>query len=279
MMFAHSSESYSVEFLLPALVITLLLVSFRGAEARPIDYDYSCNICRDPPSGTREVINLGKSFTQSSGRTMTCGELQASVQDILPEGGSPGEARLCVTAQYLAWLYCDCSGPSIPLPTDDYKDPNPACNLCAGRDFDFVPGPNLKKLSDTGCCGRMNCEILYIGAAEGVLSANLCASIQENSGADCCNLETIPDPPAPAPSPPTRDLTCHEVHSPCSKDTGSPGFLPCCRGLECRDRAVEGGTSSVCSAVNKNVKVRITDGDVGGVSRGSRNRNGVRGRT
>jgi hypothetical protein len=118
------------------LLIFVLSAPFSQVHGRPIDYEYSCNICRDPPVGEREVINLSKSFTQeSNGVTITCGELQASVQDLDPISGAPGEARLCVTAQYLAWLHCDCSGPDIPPPTDNYIDPNPACNLCAGRDF------------------------------------------------------------------------------------------------------------------------------------------------
>ena len=276
----HHRNSGLVGRFASTVTVVSLLISFQGVVGRPLDYDYTCNICRNPPSGKREVINLGKTFTQSNGKTMTCGELQASVQDVLPEGGGPGEARLCATAQYLAWLHCDCSGPSIPPPTDDFKDSNPSCNLCAGRDFDFIPQPNRDKLSETGCCGRMNCSILYKGAAEGVLTTNMCSTVQQNSGADCCNLETIPDPPAPTPTPPVRDAKCHLIHDPCTKDVGGgPGYLPCCPGLECRDRSINGSISSRCSAVNKNVKVRLSDGDsVGGANRGSRNRNGLRGR-
>jgi hypothetical protein len=163
-------------------------------------------------------------------------------------------------------MHCDCSGPALPPPTDNYIDPNPACNLCEGRDLNFVPEPNLKKLSNTGCCGNMNCQVLYQGAAEGVLSPKLCRIIQKNSGDDCCNLESIINPPTPPPAQ-KRD-TCLGFQLPCSKTLG----LPCCNGLECRDRSVFG--DPICSAVSKNGKTRINDDDdknIGGADRSARN--------
>jgi hypothetical protein len=168
-------------------------------------------------------------------------------------------------------LHCDCSGPSLPPPTDKYIDPNPVCNLCEGRDFNFVPEPNVNKLSNTGCCGSMNCQILYKGAAEGVLSPNLCSTIQTNSGDDCCNLEDIIIPPTAPPAQP-RD-TCLQYQFSCSKTSN----LPCCAGLECRDRSMFG--NPICSAVSKNGKTRLNDGsgkDIGGDNLSGRN--GVRGR-
>lgn len=128
--------------------------------------------------------------------TVSCGELQEWVQDVASSGGTPEEARYCELVRYSAWLNCDCIGPDIPSPIDDVKDLNPVCNLCGkpGLDFNFVPQPNKNKLTDTGCCGRQNCEILYYGASQGVLSANLCAIVQEQSGADCCNLDSVEPP-------------------------------------------------------------------------------------
>ncbi|KAG7372226.1 hypothetical protein IV203_018369 [Nitzschia inconspicua] len=255
------------------LVSTLLLFTpISLVNARPIDHDQSCNICRDSLAGERKVVNSSKSFIQgSSGITTTCGELQASVRDLNPISGAPGEARLCVIAQYLAWLHCDCSGPDIPPPTDNYVDPNPACNLCAGRDFNFIPEPNLNKLSNTGCCGNMNCQILYQGAAEGVLKPHLCTIVQQNSGSDCCNLEAINTPPT-SPTIQNRDRNiCLGIQTSCSKVHG----LRCCDGLECRDRSING--DSICSAVTKNSKTRLSDGgdSLGGSDR--RSRKGVRG--
>jgi hypothetical protein len=268
-------------------ISTFLFLSFVvGCYSAPlIDYEISCNICRDPPSGSRDLISLDKVFIQeANGVTMTCGELQESVQDVQESGGAAGEARLCATAQYLAWYYeCECSGPEIPPPTDNYIDPNPACNLCAGRDFNFVPEPNLDKLTNTGCCGRQNCDILYFGAAEGVLTPDLCSIIQQASGADCCNLDPItpqptPPPPPPPTSPPTdtpkddRSL-CEEQYGPCDLYGGTS--KPCCDGLECRIRTING--DPICSAVSRRPKERLSDleNSVGGANRSSRTRGGI----
>lgn len=160
-------------------------------------FSHSGNICRDSAEGERKLVNPSKTFTQSNGVAVSCGELQEWVQDVAPSGGAPGEATYCQLVQYVAWQNCDCIGPDIPSPFDDVKDLNPVCNLCgnSGLDFDFVPAPNKDKLTDTGCCGRQNCEILYYAASKGGLTANLCASIQEMSGPDCCNL-TIIEPPS-----------------------------------------------------------------------------------
>ncbi len=154
------------------------------------------NVCRESPEGERVLTNPDKSFKQSNGETVRCCELQEWVQDVKPSGGAPGEARMCEIVQYLAWLHCDCAGPEIPSPDDTVEDLNPSCNLCGdpGLDFNFVPQPNRNKLSDTGCCGQQSCEILYYGASQGTLSANLCGIVQQNSGPDCCNLEIIGPP-------------------------------------------------------------------------------------
>ena len=244
-------------------------------EANPI---YACNICRNPPQGTRELVNGGKTFGQSNGVTMSCLDLQLSVQDVNPTStGSAGEARLCSTAQYLAYLHCDCSGPTISPPTDVYKDPMPACDLCGGPglDFNFVPGPNQDKLTDTRVAGQQNCVGLYTAAAQGVISTNLCPTIQQYSGPDCCNLGVIqprqvslptpspasvptPVPTAPPISPPTP--ACLGVFVQCS--TAGP---PCCEGFDCRARAI--GELPLCSAANTQTRTRITS-NVGGAGGG-----------
>jgi hypothetical protein len=96
MMLLHSNLTLTLTFVGAQLLFGFL----HQALAMPIDYDYSCNICRDSSQGKREVINLSKSFTQeANGVTMTCGQLQESVQDLNPISGAPGEARLCATAQ------------------------------------------------------------------------------------------------------------------------------------------------------------------------------------
>lgn len=83
--------------------------------------------------------------------------------------------------------------PEIPSPMDSVVDLNPVCNICGalGLDFNFVPQPNKNKVSDTGCCGCQNCEILYFGASQGVLSASMCTIVQQSSGSDCCNLDIV----------------------------------------------------------------------------------------
>jgi hypothetical protein len=267
--------------------ICLFSLILQGSYSAPvIDYDVACNVCRDPSVGSRRLVSVDKVFTQeANGVTMSCGELQASVQDVSPDGTAE-EARLCATAQYLAWYYeCECFGPDIPPPTDNYIDPNPACDLCAGRDFNFVPEPNLDKLTDTGCCGRQNCDILYQGAAEGVLTAELCSTIQKESGEDCCNLDPILLPPtSPSTFPSTSSPTssplvdkdnrnmCAEQYSACSLT--DEAAKPCCAGLECRIRTIT--SDPVCSAVSKRPKERLSDSEsnMGGSDRRSHVRGG-----
>jgi hypothetical protein len=110
-----------------------------------------------------------------------------------------------------------------------------------------------------------------LGAAEGVLSSNLCRIVQDRSGADCCNL----DPIAPPIVEKKQDV-CVAALGPC--DATDPNIPPCCPGLECRVRGSVTGGQQLCSAVNKNPKDRITSDDrngIGGADRSSRN--GVRG--
>jgi hypothetical protein len=103
------------------LVLSFFALPCQGAPLTGPD-EYACNVCRESPEGERVLINPSKSFTQSSGRKTTCGELQEWVQDVQPSGGSPGEAELCGLTQYLAWFYlCDCEGPAIPSPIDNVK--------------------------------------------------------------------------------------------------------------------------------------------------------------
>jgi hypothetical protein len=153
---------------------------------------YSCNICRDPPpgTGTRDLINHDRSFIMANGNHWTCGYLQETVQDVLPLGGAAGESNLCATAQYLAWQYCDCFGTVIPGPLDTYKDPNPACDLCASPTnmFSYVPEVNYEKTTNTQVMGVHNCLGLYQAMSMGILSSSLCPTVQAASGLDCCNI-------------------------------------------------------------------------------------------
>jgi hypothetical protein len=273
---------------LPKMVLLLAFVSVvvtRGprhfCQANPV---YSCNICRNPPQGNRFLANGAITFSQSNGVTMSCMDLQLSVQDVNPTpSGAPGEARLCATAQYLAYLHCPCSGPAIAAPTDGYKDPNPACDLCGapGLDFAYVPGPNQDKITDTRVAGRQSCSGLYLAAAKGVLTANLCPTIRQYSGPDCCNLAAVQPrqspplptpPPAPAPvplpAPSPQPASCLDPFLQCNTALST---LPCCPGFECRARVI--GEPPICSAVSRQPRDRIHDEDVGG----SVNRPRVRG--
>lgn len=84
-----------------------------------------------------------------------------------------------------------------------FKDPNPSCDICgaSGLDFDFIPEPNRKKLTDTGLFGRQNCDGLYLAAAEGIFSSTYCPIIQQKSGPECCNLDNIAGPRVGTVSP------------------------------------------------------------------------------
>jgi hypothetical protein len=257
-------------------IVTLLVLAENGL-GMP---QYSCNICRDPPSGVRYLINGEKTFRQSNGVTASCNELQKWVQDVDPTPtGAPGEARLCATTQYIAELNCECAGPAIPSIDDLYRDPNAACRLCGGTglDFDYVPPPNADKLTDTKVVGRQNCGGLQLAAAEGIFSSSMCSQIQTNSGRDCCNLDIIDidvidrrittnlptSVPAPAPtqnptaSPPTISpaQTCLNHLDECEEGS-------CCIGLVCRPRSI--GAAPVCSKAPRNDKTRISDGKSAG---------------
>lgn len=241
----------------PKYLLVLVLASSVNPERQQCDASpiYSCNVCRNPPQGSRGLINGGKTFGQSNGVTMSCTELQLSVQDVNPTSGAPGEARLCATAQYLAYLNCECSGPAIPNPTDTYKEPNPACDLCGapGLQFKFVPSPNQDKLTNTRVAGQQNCAGLYKAAAQGVLSANLCPTVQQYSGPDCCNLTVVqprqaPLPtPAPVPVPTPSPGACLDAFAKCG--TTVAAAPPCCAGFECRARVI--GDKPICSAISK----------------------------
>ncbi|KAG7343093.1 hypothetical protein IV203_021038 [Nitzschia inconspicua] len=93
----------------------------------------------------------------------------------------------------------------------------------------------------------------------------------QNSGSDCCNLEAINTPPTSTPIQNRDRNMCLDIQTSCSKVHG----LRCCDGLECRDRSIN--VDSICSAVTKNSKTRLSDGgdSLGGSDR--RSRKGVRG--
>jgi hypothetical protein len=163
-----------------------------------------CNICPNSPSNTAVPIdstahlpnpNLNVANFGSGGST--CAYVQQTVAYVPAVGGTTADSEWCKRNQFLACVAGCCHPPgSTNLGDgscygDKVYDPNPACNLCGGsvqRQFDYVPGPNFQKVTDTRYVGTHNCEGLYHAASEGIFSANFCPVIQSESGKDCCDL-------------------------------------------------------------------------------------------
>lgn len=240
-------------------VVAVLGLFVGGASAQ------SCNICRDSPDGTRSLADPSQSFVMN-GDTWTCGYLQETVQDVNPYSGAPGEARWCALAQTWAEPWCTCNGPAIPATTDLYKDPNPACDLCAGSfQFDSVPQVNAELTANTGVAGTMNCLGLYQAAAEGVLSSNLCPTVIANAGATCCNVEGVEGGGGStgggtAPAPATA--TCAGATAQCSSSAD------CCDGLACTSKNI--GSGSYCSSARTRERQSIASAGIGGAAGRSR---------
>mmetsp|Transcript_39588 Transcript_39588/g.95635 ORF Transcript_39588/g.95635 Transcript_39588/m.95635 type:complete len:200 (-) Transcript_39588:142-741(-) len=197
------------------MISTLLLVLTLSFSSSVVSAEY-CNICPDAPGSVRSLtpIRDGSNLPNPTGLVQnyltqgtTCTDLQVSVGDVLSsiaDGGNDLEASHCSKTQFLACVSGCChassnaqvQGLTQPLGSGVcYKqkvhDPNPACDLCGGptvRQFDFVPEPNIEKLTDTKYVGTHNCRGLYLAAAEGIFTSNFCPVIQQESGEDCCNL-------------------------------------------------------------------------------------------
>lgn len=219
-------------------IVATLVISVGQASAV-----YLCNVCRDSPSGQqpRTLADPNQSFVMN-GETWTCGYLQDTVQDVNPYSGAPGEARWCALAQLWAENNCDCVGPEIAPTTDNYKDPNPACDLCAGQMFDAVPQLNSELAANTGVAGVMNCLGLYNAMAEGVLSSNLCPSVQANAGPVCCSLESVVPGQGSGGGSSSGGTTTTTTTAPSCLGAASAceSGSQCCDGLECQQRSLTG---------------------------------------
>lgn len=139
-----------------------------------------CNVCIDSPNGFRGLTNHGKTFW-NNGKKWTCGEVAASMRDVrVDSSAAPGERQWCATVQQIVVANCDCYGAEL---VDQVKDPNPGCKLCLNGN---VPAKNYDKLVKTGVVGSMNCQGLEYAMKQGVLTANTCSRVAQNSRATCC---------------------------------------------------------------------------------------------
>jgi hypothetical protein len=203
-----------------------------------------CNVCRNGGA----ITNKGHGFTMkdpSSGATAswTCGWLEESVADVLETGGAPGEAFLCGLARLWAEKECTCSGDPLPPDENDVKDPNPTCNLCDGEyDFDFVPAALAETLVQTNVAGRMPCGGLYNAAAEGVLSANLCSTVQASAGKKCCSAPLLDEAELAdfnTGNGGGGEPQCGQVYDNCASTS-------CCSAYDCKMRRI--GEDPICSS-------------------------------
>jgi hypothetical protein len=176
------------------LAVLLLLATSVPATVRA----QYCEICPDATkNGVRGASDFyvpypTRTVPNYSDGTKTCSFLQTTVEDVLRTGGSDGESRHCINTQ---WLACEagCCGPAGAEYCfgGNIKDPNPACDICAGQTFSFVPAVNAEKTAKTKNFGTQNCEGLYNAAAEGIFTANWCPIIQSEAGPQCCNLDGV----------------------------------------------------------------------------------------
>mmetsp|Transcript_12077 Transcript_12077/g.19426 ORF Transcript_12077/g.19426 Transcript_12077/m.19426 type:complete len:205 (+) Transcript_12077:201-815(+) len=173
----------------------VLLLALLGSTVSPAEANNGyCNVCRDPPlnsPGVRKISNPTHSFQQSNGVIMNCGELETSMEDVrVGPWAAAGEDHMCAVAQWIAYQYCKCSGPSIPGLEDEYQDPAPSCDLCGHPSVENngVPPPMWEETVDTGVFGRHNCKGLYDAAAEGNIVSSMCPTLQAKAGPHCCDM-------------------------------------------------------------------------------------------
>jgi hypothetical protein len=244
------------------LIVTALAVFVGEASAQ-----YLCNVCRDSPAGqaVRTLADPSQSFVMN-GDTWTCGYLQDTVQDVNPYSGAAGEARWCGLAQLWAENNCACIGPDIAPTTDNIKDPNPACDLCAGNfQFDSVPQLNAELTANTGVAGNMNCEGLYNAMAEGVLTTNLCPTVQANAGPTCCNLQSvIPGQGSGGSSSGGGGTTVVAAPVCRSAATSCQSTSECCAGLQCKQKTLSG--PSYCTSARTRPRTSIAGSGIGGAA-------------
>ena len=180
-------------FLLFAVIISTSSYTAHGQasttstlDRRPDDLPLFCPICR---SNDRPILNPNHSFTMVNGITWTCKYLQETVQDV-DMNGWESEQIMCRHAQLQAENHgCLCGGPALPPISEQIHDINPTCDMCAttpGAGTYGIPFGNRNKLVNTGVVGTHNCQGLFDALADGIMSANLCPSIQAIAGTACC---------------------------------------------------------------------------------------------
>jgi len=148
----------------------------------------TCSICR---STSRPLLSLDKSFTMPNGLSWTCNYLQETVQDVDEQSSYESERIMCRQAQLQAEEGgCECGGDPLPPLMSQFTDLNGACNLCDGQSSPVVPIDNYNAVVQTNVVGSMNCKGLYDAMIDGVLSANLCPTVQAAAGSTCCNTKT-----------------------------------------------------------------------------------------
>jgi len=172
----------------------------------------------------RPLLNPSHQFTMPNGIRWTCNYLQETVQDV-DENGWESERIMCRHAQLQAeGNGCQCGGAPLPPLSTQYSDIHPACDMCATvSGSPAVPMSNWDKLISTGVIGTHNCKGLFEAMADGIIGSNLCPTVQQVAGPECClespsytqsqyianNDYTIsynsggsnPVPPAPVPAP------------------------------------------------------------------------------
>mmetsp|Transcript_36017 Transcript_36017/g.39024 ORF Transcript_36017/g.39024 Transcript_36017/m.39024 type:complete len:323 (-) Transcript_36017:341-1309(-) len=184
--------SISTTMILSTIVVALLLSStVRQVQAQNWNnraVPVTCSICR---STSRPLLSLEKSFTMPNGLSWTCDYLQQTVQDVDEQSSYESERIMCRQAQLQAEEGgCECGGDPLPPLMSQFTDLNGACNLCDGQSSPVVPIDNYNAVVQTNVVGSMNCKGLYDAMIDGVLSANLCPTVQAAAGSTCCNTKT-----------------------------------------------------------------------------------------
>lgn len=111
--------------------------------------------------------------------------------------------------------------------------------------------PNREKLTDTGCCGKQNCDGLYFAATNGVLSSTLCPIVQKNSGPECCNLAIASGPfsePNASPSiSPLRSSSHSPSDAPSDIPSSSASSIPAETPVTPYSKPTDDPTPNICN--------------------------------
>ena len=184
--------SISTTMILSSIVVALFLsstvIQVQAQHWNNRAVPVTCSICR---STSRPLLSLDKSFTMPNGLSWTCDYLQETVQDVDEQSSYESERIMCRQAQLQAEKGgCECGGDPLPPLMSQFTDLNGACNLCDGQSSPVVPIDQYNAVVQTNVVGSMNCKGLYDAMIDGVLSANLCPTVQAAAGSTCCNTET-----------------------------------------------------------------------------------------